>query len=202
MATQNAIAAVSMTIKSIFISEAGKVPEFDDPQFKLYQAKDFASTEGTANAIDEGISIYLYRVAVNGAMRNHPARVTQNGMLKRTPLPVDLCYLLTPWSKDAAMKHRMIGWAMRTLENYALLPATLLNSSINEPVFSSDESVELICDPLSVQELANIWNTHQHILEFSLAYLARLVLIDDSALQNEAPLVKTRQFDLAKAEDK
>ena len=67
MASANAIAAVGQAILSLI---AGGVPkdEFASSRFELYQAKDFQSP------MEEGISLYLYRITTAGEIRNYPPR--------------------------------------------------------------------------------------------------------------------------------
>ena len=43
------------------LADACPKPEFANAQFELYQLTNFG------NSMEEGISLYLYRVAVNGA---------------------------------------------------------------------------------------------------------------------------------------
>ena len=68
MASANAIAAVGQAILSLI---AGAVPkdEFGSSRFELYQAKDFQAP------MEEGISLYLYRITPAGEIRNYPPRV-------------------------------------------------------------------------------------------------------------------------------
>ena len=51
----------------------------------------------------------------------------------------------------------MLGWAMRELQNVAILPAGLLNHYGPEhDTFRPDEAVELICEPLSLQDMSYV----------------------------------------------
>jgi hypothetical protein len=69
-------------------------------------------------------------VAVNATMRNQPPRRTPDGRKRRPALPVGLWLMITPWSTEAERQLRLMGWAMRFIEDHAILPAALLNQSL------------------------------------------------------------------------
>ena len=75
MATANAIAATGQAILALI---AGAVPRdgFPAAQFELYQAKDFQSP------MEEGISLYLYRIAPAGG-----SGLSSADRARWTPLP-------------------------------------------------------------------------------------------------------------------
>ena len=193
MATYQAISVTSQAILGL-LSDACPRAEFPNARFELYEANDFTSP------MDEGLSFYLYRVATNMTRRNLPSRKSTDGRRYRLPLPVDLSYILTPWAKTAAQQHRLLGWAMRTLEDTPIIPAGYLNHySAPVDTFHPDETVELVPEPLSLQDINNIWNGFKPNMYPSVAYVARLVVIESSVPLTEAGPVQTREFDMAKA---
>ena len=192
MATYRAIAATSQTILGL-LRDACPREEFPRAEFALYHAGDFEKP------MEEGISIYLYRVAINTAVRNLPPRTTPDGRRYRPSLPVDLHYLLTAWAKDVAMQQRLLGWGMRTLEDTPILPAGVLNSQMPEPdTFHANETVEIICDPLSLQDWAAIWDKLKPKLQTSITYVARMIAMDSTVEFAEAAPVQTRAFAFTK----
>ncbi len=196
MATYHAIAATGQTIVGL-LKDASAQTEFADAQFELYQAGDFQST----TPIAEGISIYLYRVAINTARRNMPPTTGHDGRRFRPPLPVDLFFLLTPWGKSAAKQQRILGWAMRTLQDVPVLPASLLNYYVPESnTFRPDETIELICDPVPLQDMTSILDPIKTAQQISVTYVARLVLIESAVEIEEGPPVQTRQFDYGRGD--
>ncbi len=189
MATYQAIAATGEAILGM-LEAARPRPEFADIQFALYQASNFQ------NPMEEGISLYLYRVATNTTRRNLPPRIGPDGRRYRPPLPLDLHYLLTPWARTAARQQRMLGWSMRVLEDTPILPTGLLNRYGTEPeTFRPDETVELVCEPISLQEIVNIWDAFKSNLQLSAAYVARMITIDSLVELSEGPPAQTRVFD-------
>lgn len=192
MATYHAIAATSQTLLGV-LRDACPRAEFSHAEFALYHASDFEKP------MEEGISLCLYRVTINTAVRNLPPRTAVDGRRYRPSLPVDLHYLLTAWAKDAGMQQRLLGWGMRTLEDSTILPAGVLNSYMPEPdTFHGNETVEVICDPLSLQDWAAVWDKLKPKLQTSMTYVARMIAIDSSVELSQAVPVQTREFDFAK----
>src|SRR5215510_7922098 len=152
MATANAIAATGQAILGLI---AAGVPrdEFLNAKFELYQAKDFQSP------MDEGISLYLYRVTPAGEIRNYPPRIAPDGRKYKQQLPINLHYILSAWAKDAFKQQRLLGWAMRLLEDTPVIPAGILNQSGPETdIFRPTETVELIMEAISVYDMGAIWD--------------------------------------------
>jgi hypothetical protein len=138
-------------------------------------------------------------VGVNAALRNHPASVGLMGERRRPPLPLDLFYVMTAWAKTAVKQQRLLGWAIRTLEDTPILPASLLNHYGPEAdVFNPHETVEVIFETLTLQDLSNLWNAIKINPPLSVPYTARIVGIDAPLTQTEAGLVRTREFEMAK----
>lgn len=191
MATWGAIAGVGQTLLGL-VADACPKPEFSNAAFQLYQGEDFKTP------LEEGVSLYLYRVEINGTHRNLVQRTTVDGRRFLPSLPLDLHYLLTPWAKDAAKQQRLLGWCMRALEDTPILPSGLLNHFCPDPeTFRSSETVELVAEPLSLQDLTNIWDTFKPTVQLSAGYVVRMVVIDsDRDLSDGAP-VQTRAFQFA-----
>jgi hypothetical protein len=191
MATYHAIAKLGQAVLNL-LRDARPVG-FETAQFDLYQAANFRSP------MEEGISLYLYRVAVNPSRRAVRTRIDPNGRVRRPGLPIDLYYLLTPWARSAEKQHILLGWAMRVLEDFPTLPAGALNHAGPEPgAFQTDETVDLINDPISWQDMTNIWEMSENNPQVSAAYVARMVVIDSTQEVHEHGPVQTRQFDVGK----
>lgn len=192
MAKAQAIAVVGQTVLGML---ADNIPqtEFTNARFELYQTSNFTSP------MEEGISLFLYRVEINSSLRNLPIRTGLDGISRRPPLPLDLYYLLTVWAKDVVKQQRILGWAMRTLEDAPVLSASRLNNFGPESdVFQPNEKIELIYQSLSLQDLSNLWSAFKVSLPMSVAYIARVVGIDSTISMEDAAAVQTRQFDFAK----
>lgn len=188
MATHNAIAAVSQTLLNI-LRESHPPVEFGSPAYSLIQPENFESVEVPA------FTVMLWRVSVSAARRNQPPRRLPDGRTLRPPLPLDLHYLLTPWAAAVETQQRMLGWAMRVLEDMAVVPAAVLNYNVAETgTFGPNEAVELVCDPLAIADLFGLWDKLKPRLHASMTYLVRGVLIDSPMFETEAPPVQVREF--------
>ncbi len=191
MATYHAIATTSEAILGVL--RDARTAEFEGAQFELYQSTDFQ------NPMKEGISLYLYHVSTNTTRRNLPPRIDPDGRRFRPPLPIDLHYLLVSWAASSVRQQWLLGWSMRVLEDTPILPARVLNyyGSAGE-TFRPSEAVELICQPISLQEVVNIWDAFKPSLQVSVAYIARMIEIDSPIEVIEGPPVQTRVFNFGK----
>lgn len=157
----------------------------------LYQARDFDTP------MQDGFSIFLYRVSVNASVRNRPPRRTPDGRRLRPSLPVDLNYLITPWAEDSGRQQRMLGWSMRFLEDQGVLSAAHLNHYVAETdTFAPSEGIEVVCDPLSLQDYLTIWDRLRPRLPPSATYSLRMLALDSEIEMGSDVLVQTRTFDM------
>ncbi len=192
MATYHAIAATGKAILGV-LKDARPKSEFDGAEFALYQASDFQ------NPMREGISLYLYRVSTNTTRRNLSPRIDPDGRRFRPPLPIDLHYLLVPWALNAEKQQWLLGWSMRVLEDTPILPARVLNYyASGDETFRPNEAVEMVCEPITLQEIVNIWDAFKPNLQTSVAYVARMIEIDSPNELVEGKPVQTRAFDFGK----
>jgi Pvc16 N-terminal domain len=190
MARYPAVAATSDAILGL-LQTAAIGSEFAGISFAHYQAKNLDKP------MNQGIALLLYRVNVS-ANRNLPPRLRNDGKRYRPPLPLDLHYLLIPWADDTIKQQRLLGWAIRTLEDTPILPAGILNQHGPEPdTFGPGETVELVWENLSQQDTTNIWDAAKAKEQPSAAYVARYVEIESEIPLTEAPLVQTRELDYA-----
>lgn len=188
MARFQAIAATGQAILGL-LADAVPKPEFATARFELFQVGDFQPS------IEEGISLYLYRVAVNGSRRNLPPTVAPNGKRFRPPIPLDLHYMLSAWARTAVKQQRLLGWAIRALADTPILPAGLLNHYGPESdIFRPSETVELILDQLTLQDMNNLWSATKISPPLSVNYVARMIAIESTLEIVDAEPVQTREI--------
>lgn len=193
MATYPAIAATSDAVLGL-LQSAAVGTEFDGVAFAHYQSGDFESP------MSDGVSLYLYRVTVS-SNRNLPPQVGPDGRRYRPPIPLDLHFLVTAWAETGVRQQRMLGFAIRTLEDTPILPAGVLNQHSPEPnVFRPEETVELVYENLTVQDIGYIWDVAQTKEQPSATYTARMVEIESPVAFDEGGLVQTRELQFAQAD--
>jgi hypothetical protein len=192
MARYPAIAATSEALLGL-LESATAGTEFSGMSFEHYQATDFQTP------MKAGVSLFLHRVTVN-PNRNLSPRRDADGRRYRAAIPVDLHYLLTAWADDAVKQQRLLGFAVRTVEDTPILPAGLLNHFGPEPdVFRPEETVEVVWEAVSVQDLSDIWKVAQTKAQPSATYAARMVAIESSRPLEEGPPVQTRELRFTEA---
>lgn len=191
MATYQAIAATGQAILAL-LADARPKPEFSGSRFELYQLTDFQSP------MEEGVSLYLYRVAVNSARRNLPPTVGPDGQRYRPAIPLDLHYMLSVWAKTAVKQQRLLGWAIRLLEDVSILPTGLLNNQSKElEIFRQSETVEMILEQINLQDWNNLWSVTKINPPLSVGYVARMIGIESTVALTEVP-AQTRDFAFGK----
>lgn len=161
--------------------------DFPTPlEFEVFSVGDFA--EG----LTAGVSVFLYRATVNGALRSPPGRLAPNGEREIPRLPIDLHLILTAWAGESSTQHAIAGWMMRTLEDYPILPPGLLNRAV-ESAFEPDERVELAIDDLPTEELFHLWELiGPQSYQLSVPYRARNIRIDSNLRETEYREVQER----------
>jgi Pvc16 N-terminal domain len=198
MATFQAIAVAGNTIRNL-LAEAWSPNIFPGAQFQLFQAANLATPPFT----DLGVSIYLYRVGYNMTRRNLPPRECLTGERFKPSVSLDLHFLVTAWARKPELQWALLAWAIRTIEDTPALPGGLLNQNAgSDPdgtpanVFGEDESVELVGETLSLQDMVNVWEVAKANQQPSVSIVARAILIDSLVEMPDAGLVQTRRFEL------
>lgn len=145
--------------------------------FQVYVSDDFT------HPMEQGVSLFLYRIYPNGAVRAPQGRLLPDGRRQRNKLPLDLHFLATAWARKASLQHEIAGWMMRVLEDNTVLTADLLNAP-RPGVFQPEETVALTHTDLSVEDTFRIWDTViDHSYQLSVPYVARTVEIESPRLE-------------------
>jgi len=192
MANYLSIAAVAKTVLKLVEDHCPRDEFAATPKFTLVSGHDFGATP-----VAEGFTLLVWRVSVNGAVRNQPARRTPDGRKRRPALPVDLGLMLTPWSTDAEAQLRLMGWALRFIEDHAIVPASLLNQSLSRravPAFNADEAIEIFHDATTLPDYLGLWDKFRNRWQTSLTYTVRMVGIESEISSLEGAPVETRDF--------
>jgi hypothetical protein len=188
MASTAAISVVGRAILGLLAQSCPRA-EWEGAQFELYQASNFKTP------MAEGVSLHLYRVAPSGVRRNLAPRIDPDGRKTYRPsLPVELHYLLTAWARSAERQHQLLAWALRTLDDMPTLDSAFLNAFApsGDDSFHSDETVTLVFEPVSIQDLLNIWEVGKPNLQVSASYLVSFVALDSAREISEYPPVQRR----------
>lgn len=189
MATFRGISAVGTGVQTLLHDAWLRQPFTGDAlATNLVRAEDLKT-----RPFEFGVTVYVYRVAVNGAQRTLPPQVPGH----RRPLPVEADFIVTPWAKTAARELELLGWCMRVLDDEPLLPPSVLNHDA-AGVFGPTEVLELVPAPLPLEELRRLWDALPGSeFQLSVAYTARLVRLESSRTEPVAGPVLERDLAMA-----
>lgn len=132
----NLIAQATSAVLELLDQECPR-EHFPQALFAAYQPDDFTSP------MEEGISLYLFRVDVTADSRQG-----------RT---VYLSYLMTAWSPDPIRQQQILGWALETAQR---------NAGI-------DQHLRLEILPLTIADFASVWSMARAGAQPSIAVLVR-----------------------------
>jgi hypothetical protein len=186
-------AAVASTMEAIVrLMRASYDPaEFNGAvlDFQVYVSSDFAQP------MQQGVSLFLYRIYPNGASRAPQGRLLPNGQRQRTRLPLDLHFMATAWAQKASLQHEIAGWMMRVLEDHPVLSAEVLNGPA-AGVFRPEETVTVSHTDLSVEDIFRIWETViDNRYQLSVPYVARTLEIDSFRSEESFAPVQERVYE-------
>ncbi len=190
MANYRAIAATGAALAGLIRDRYPRDEFGPGLDISLYQTRNFESP------MQDGFSIYLFRVAVNGTLRNRNPRRMPDGRRFRPSLPLDLQFMITPWAEDVEQQLRMLGWVMRLMEDVGVLSAGHLNHYLPESdTFQPNEGLEIICDPLTLADYFTLWDRLRR-LPASATYTFRSVLVDSVIpIEDSTVPAQTRRFE-------
>jgi hypothetical protein len=184
-------AAIASTLEAVvrLLRSAYDPADFNGAvlDFQVYVSDDFT------HPMEQGVSLFLYRIYPNGAVRAPQGRLLPDGRRQRTKLPLDLHFLATAWARKASLQHEIAGWMMRVIEDNSVLSAELLNGP-RPGVFQPEETVALSHTDLSVEDTFRIWDTViDHAYQLSVPYVARTVDLESPRTDGYG-LVQERVF--------
>jgi hypothetical protein len=148
------------------------------------------------------VSLLLYQVGQNAELRNAPKRRTSTGELVRQPLPLELCYLVTPWGvrgtdtmavEETATQeeHRLLGLIMQAFYDHAEVgPSDLVASSPTTPVWAPTDNLQITLETLSIEDHYRIWDAGELGYRLSVPYRVRVVGLDSAELESTPPVVE------------
>jgi hypothetical protein len=142
----------------------------------LIRTEDFEAPGTPASIIRHpSLSIYLYRVDFNKAMRAGWSAV--GSIDGRSHLPLDLHFMITAWAGNADWELRILGRAMQVLETYPSLSGPLLAGT----AWGAGDSVQVVLEEVSTEAVMRTFDSLPHDYKLSVPYVARVVRLDGMA---------------------
>jgi hypothetical protein len=186
MSQFTAIAGVGETLVNVLWTEIQNETEADLK--KVINNPDNISLESPADLENNNdgvakLSVYLYGVVEDAHSKNEPD-VAGNGLrLRKSPLALDLFYLVTPRLDAARDHHIVLGKVLQVFyDRCELSSAGLLENT--------DAQVRIILNPVTLEETTRIWQAMEMSYRLSICYLVRVVLIDSLVESSGPPVVR------------
>jgi hypothetical protein len=132
---------------------------------------------------DTTLSLLLHRIQSNEYLRQSRPAPFSN---RRPPLALDLDYLLTVWSKQPGDEHVILTWAMRQLQLHAILDGSALRGDAS---WKTTDKIEIVPAELTLEQMARIWDKMHSSYRLSVAYTARVVLVEEDEMPDSLPVV-------------
>lgn len=183
------IAQVSKTLEDLLgaaLAPIGALAELHDLQ------------GGPISTTPARLTIFLFEAGEDPSARNRPRARSLDPAnplditIAKPPMALLLRYLLTPWGGDRATDHQILGMAMRTLYDNAIVAGVQLVP----PLAAEDQAIKFTLAPLSIEERARVWYAVQRPYRLSVSYEARVVNLDSTAADRVRP-VSSRTLDWA-----
>ncbi|MER5556014.1 DUF4255 domain-containing protein [Streptomyces sp. NPDC002793] len=134
------------------------------------------------------ITVFLYQVTPNAAMRNNdlPTRATDGTLRNRAAAPLDLHYVISAYGEETKLVgQRLLGCVIRTLHEIPVLPRELIETAAELPHLTGSDladspyRVRFTPTVMDVDETSKLWGMlHQTPYTLSVAYQASLVVIE------------------------
>ncbi len=100
------------------------------------------------------LSLFLYKVRYNKALRNLPSERPSINQKQANPMVLDLMYLMTPFSNNNETEHIIMEKLMLAFYDNSILRAPDLQGALVE---QGNEELRIVPDDLSVDEIEKLW---------------------------------------------
>lgn len=147
------------------------------------------------------ITLFLYQVTENPERRN-AARSIVNGVMRRQPLALELCYLVTPWGSRSATpsvqedstaaleEAALLGLILQTLYDNAEVGTANLFEDPLLPVWSAGDNLQVVLESLPVEDHYRIWDASELGYRLSVTYRVRVAFLEPTIDEHAPPVVE------------
>ena len=198
LASWELIESVGRTLVGILQAHVDLVLPLAGVKVQLATTKLFKQLESTTTPT---ITIFLYRAMEHGELRNAPRRTLSDGSTTRPLLPLELCYLVTPWGVRinetpvadqlaAQEEHRLLGVALQAFYDHAEIGRSALVEDPDEPVWEPTDNVQLILESLPVEDHYRIWDSGELDYRVSLTYRVRVLGLEPTQRTTVPPVAE------------
>lgn len=178
MGTFATISDVSVELRRQVFDALQATPDTD---FGLGGSIDRITLEPAGDELPSSVvaSLYLYHLDIAPHMRNQaflPDPVRDDDF-HRPPLPLQLRYLFTPVDDDEQTNQLLLG---RVLQHFHDFPSfsTVSGRPLGDSYGGASPEVRVRPDPLSLEQLSQLWNAFSFPYRIALALLVEVVAVD------------------------
>ena len=145
---------------------------------------------------DIRLSLYLYSIIENPDLKNAERLRMNNTQVKRTPLSLDLYYMLTAYPSGAQEiteqyldSHRILSRAMRIFYDMGILAGRRLRGNLRD----LDQELRVTLNPITVEDLTRIWSVFPDtVYRPSICYLVTPARVESARVQTTQRVVETQ----------
>jgi hypothetical protein len=153
-----------------------------DPSLvSLINSESLITLESPAEHVDNNdgalLSVYLYRIAEDPFMKNRAGAEGPGGTQRRTPLSLDLYYLITPMLTDAYDRQVVLGKVMQVLYDRPSLDGGALLGSMA----ASGDVVRMVLNPVPLNEVALVWQALEIPYMLCVSYVLRVAMLQSTS---------------------
>jgi hypothetical protein len=128
------------------------------------------------------VTVFLYHVALNSELRN---TLPPSGKGTRPLLPIELRYLITPWAKQIADTHKIVGYVLRALHQ----KASLVRAELSGSSWADHDTAQILLESMPIEDHYSIWEPTEIPYRLSLSYVVRVMGIDSGQASVAPPVV-------------
>jgi hypothetical protein len=188
------IRATSATLADLLRARIGAEPAlagFFAPAGNMVVS--LATPEEMEQAPEQGVSVWLYRVARDEHLLNVPVVRPAIDRLSRPRLPLQLHYLMTPIVGDEVevgnrprLEQEILGKVIQTFHDTPILEAALLR----EDLVGTDARITVRWETKTIEEITRIWDALESSYQLCVSYQVSVVLVD-----SDRPIADTAVVD-------
>jgi|SRR5580704_1953516 hypothetical protein len=148
-----------------------------------------STPEEMTNNGQEGLSVWLYRIARDDERLNDPPQRLASGQTRKTPLPLRLHYLMAPTvaSKNAhaaETAQTILGKVLQILYDHA----TLSGADLLGDLSGTNTQMTARLETMSLDEISKVWYALERSYELSVSYELTVVYIDSQLMELVSPV--------------
>lgn len=132
----------------------------------------FLNPTVTAQDSSRRLSLWLYHLSEDEHVKNAPPVRLADASTRMTPLALDLYYLLTPFTGTGEADHLLLGKAMQTLHDTAIVRV------VDTVVGDINEELRISLYRRSLDEISQVWQALREPYRLSVCYQVKVTHLD------------------------